>query len=102
MIAHTLKYLKLLLLVVAQIASLTIVAQKTATVYGVINDDSNNPIEDVSISVSGSSQAPVYTDKKGAYSYLIPAEKEVTIVFSSLSHKVTKQIVKLSENEKKN
>ncbi len=74
--------------------------QSTATVYGVITDSADAPIQDVSISILGSAQVPVYTNNNGAYTLSIPAEKEVTIVFNSLSYKSTQQTVKLVANEK--
>jgi hypothetical protein len=81
--------------------SLPAFAQNTATVYGVITDSTNTPVQDVSISIVGSVQTPVYTNNKGEYTYIIPAEKEVTLIFNSLSYKAVKQTVKLATNEKR-
>jgi hypothetical protein len=75
-------------------------AQNTATVYGKITNDEKEPLEDISVSILGSSQLPVYTNKKGEYTYAIPANQEVTIVFYSLSHQQEQRIVKLGANEK--
>lgn len=75
-------------------------AQATATVFGRVTDAENEPIEDISISILGSSQAQVLTDAKGEFSYTIPADKEVTIVFSGISYTQEQRKVKLGANEK--
>jgi len=76
------------------------VSQSTATVYGKITDEENDPIEDVTVSILGSSHAPAYTNAKGEYKFTIPADKEITIVFYSISHTQWQRTVKLSPNEK--
>ncbi len=81
-------------------SSFSALAQNTATVYGKISDTDKEPLEDVGISILGSAQAPAYTDKKGKFSYTIPANQEVILVFFSMSHKQQQQTVKLSPNEK--
>lgn len=75
-------------------------AQSTATVYGKVTDTDNEPLEDISISVLGGTQAPVYTNDRGEFSYTIPADKEVTIVFYSLSHTREQRTVNLKPGEK--
>ena len=75
-------------------------AQDSATVYGKITNTENLPLEDISISILGSSQSPVYSNKNGEYTYTIPANQEVTIVFYSLTYKQEQRIVKLSPNER--
>ena len=74
-------------------------AQSTATVYGTITDTENGPIEEVVVSIVGSSQPAVYTDKKGKYSYTVPADQEVTVAFFHLSHIKEQLTVKLRVNE---
>lgn len=76
-------------------------SQNTATVFGKISNADNEPIEDISVSIFGSSQAPVYTSKSGEYSYTIPANEDVTVVFFSLSHKRQEIKLRLAPNEKK-
>lgn len=76
-------------------------AQSTATVYGRITDTDNEPIEDISISILGGTQSPVFSDKRGEYSINIPADKDVTIVFYSMSHTREQRTLNLKPNEKK-
>jgi len=81
--------------------SFSLLSQNTATIYGIITDSAGIAVQDVSVSILGSAQAPTYTDNRGTYTYTIPADKEVTIIFNSLGHKPSQQIVKLASNEKK-
>ncbi len=75
-------------------------SQNTATVYGKITNSDNEPLEEITVSILGSSQPPAYTNKKGEYSYTIPAGENVTIVFFSLSHKQEQRTIKLAPGEK--
>ncbi|MCK6649666.1 MAG: TonB-dependent receptor plug domain-containing protein [Bacteroidia bacterium] len=74
-------------------------AQSTATIYGKILGEDNDPVEDVSISILGGTQAPAYSNAKGEYSYKIPTDVELTIVFYSISHFQEQRVVKLAPNE---
>jgi hypothetical protein len=76
-------------------------SQNTATVYGKITNSEGEPLEDISVSILGSSLAPVYTSKSGEYSYEIPANEDLVIVFYSLSHKREEIKVRLAPGEKK-
>jgi hypothetical protein len=76
-------------------------SQTTATVYGKITDFDNEPVEDVSISILGGTQAAVISGKNGEFSYTIPADQDVIIVFHSLSHKQEQVSVKLGPGEKR-
>lgn len=58
-------------------------AQKTAILKGTITDKQNNPIEGVSIKYGATGTT---TDAKGRYQIRIPINKEVSIVFSHVSH----------------
>ncbi len=80
--------------------SINVWAQSTATVYGKIKDESNEPIEGVTVSIASSSQAPVISDAGGGYSIQITADKDVTIVFTSINHKQEQKTLKLSANQK--
>ena len=80
--------------------SSAIFAQGTATVYGRITNSDNEPLEDISISILGSSQAPIYTNKKGEFSYSVPANQQLIIIFYSLGHKQEQHSVKLAPGEK--
>jgi hypothetical protein len=76
-------------------------SQSTATIYGRVTDSDNEPIEDVSISILGGTQAATLSNKNGDYSYTIPADVEVTIVFHSLSHTQEERKVRLEAGEKR-
>jgi hypothetical protein len=76
-------------------------SQNTATVYGKITNTDNEPLEDISISILGSPQAGTITNKNGEYSYTIPAEQDVIIVFSSLSHTQEQRTINLAAGEKR-
>lgn len=75
-------------------------AQNTATIYGKLINAENEPAEDIQISVFGSSQAPVYTDKNGIYEYKVPANKEIEIVFSNLGYNQQKKAVNLKPGQR--
>jgi hypothetical protein len=94
-------YLKNIFFVFLLCLTGTAFSQETAVIYGKIIDiEDNDPIEDISVSILGGSQAPVYTNKKGEYSYTIPAGVDVTIVFYSLSHFQDQQVVNVNTNER--
>jgi len=93
-------YFKFLFFCLLILISLSVKSQNTATVYGKITDTDNEPIEDVSISILGSPQAPVSTNKKGEYTYTIPAGKDVIIAFYRVGHIQDKYTVNLKPNEK--
>lgn len=76
-------------------------SQNTATVYGRVMDIDNEPVEDVSISVFGGSQAATQSNRNGEFSYIIPADTQITIVFNSLSHNQEQVIVRLAPGEKR-
>ncbi|MDF2436960.1 MAG: TonB-linked outer membrane protein SusC/RagA family [Bacteroidota bacterium] len=76
-------------------------SQSTATIYGSITNQDNEPIEDVSISILGGSQQSVLTGKNGDFSYTIPADSTVTIIFNSLSHTQEQRVLELASGEKR-
>jgi hypothetical protein len=94
------KYVRFFFLSFFFLSSFVSIAQSTATIFGRITNSENEPIEDVSISILGSPQAPVYTDKNGEYTYTIPADKEVTIVFYNLSHNKEQRSIQLKPDER--
>jgi hypothetical protein len=75
-------------------------SQNTATVFGKITDNENEPIEDVSISILGSSQSSAFTNAKGEFSYTIPSNTDVTLVFYHLNYSLAQRTVKLGTGEK--
>lgn len=76
-------------------------SQERGVIYGKVTDiDDNEAIEDISISILGGSLAPVYTNKKGEYTYSIPSDTNLTIVFYSLSHGQEQRVVNVKPNER--
>jgi hypothetical protein len=94
------KYLTFFLFLFLVLLSATTSAQGTATVTGKISDEEGEPIEDVSVSILGSPQAAVITGKNGKYTYEIPADVEVILVFNNLSYEQVQRTVKLAPGEK--
>lgn len=94
-------YLKNIFLLLILCLTSSVYSQERAVIYGKITDiEDNEPLEDISISILGAAQAPVYTNKKGEYSYSIPAGIDVTIVFYSLSHFQDQRVVNVNPNER--
>ncbi|VXC36030.1 TonB-dependent receptor [Flavobacterium sp. 9AF] len=69
---------------------------QTARIKGVILDEFNTPIENVTVSVEDKGTE---TNKNGFYSLEVPAGKEITIVFSHVSFKSATIITTLKKNE---
>ncbi|MEZ4853949.1 carboxypeptidase-like regulatory domain-containing protein [Flavobacterium sp.] len=69
---------------------------QTARVKGVILDEFNIPIENVSVAVG---ETGTVSDKTGFYLLEIPANKQITIVFSHVSFKNSKIKLVLKPNE---
>ena len=81
--------------------SLHTLAQTTATIYGKITDAEGVAIENVTISILGTATPPVYTNDKGTYEYQVPANTDITIVFSSINYNQYRQKIRLAEGERK-
>lgn len=56
-------------------------------------------MEDVQISIEGSSQLPVFSDNTGYYQISVPANKEIILVFSNLSYQTLKKKFQLLDSE---
>ena len=69
---------------------------QNATISGVILDENNNPIENVSITYK---KEGTKTSKDGDFIFKIPANKDITITFSHVSFKKITQSFKLKENQ---
>ncbi len=82
------------------LSSFSVKAQNTATVFGKITDADNEPIEGVTISILGSPQPPIMSSSDGSYSYTVPADKEITVLFTSINHTPDQKTVKLTSNQK--
>lgn len=94
-------YVGFIFLSVLVFISFTLKAQTTSTVYGKITDTEGEPLENITVSILGSSQPPIYSDDKGKYEYSIPANTEVTLVFSSINYTQFQRKLKLTPGEKK-
>jgi hypothetical protein len=77
--------------------SLTLSAQ-TARIKGVILDKNNQPVENVNVSYSSSGTR---TNENGFYNLKIPANQQVTLVFTHVSLKKITVIFSLDANEQK-
>jgi hypothetical protein len=77
--------------------SLTLSAQ-TARIKGVILDKNNQPVENVNVSYSSGGTR---TNENGFYNLKIPANQQVTLVFTHLSLKKITVIFSLDANEQK-
>ena len=69
---------------------------QTARIKGVILDEFNSPIENVSVKIG---ETGTVTNANGFYSLEIPANKDVTIVFSHVTFKDATLTVNLKTNE---
>ncbi len=69
---------------------------QTARIKGVILDEFNNPIENVTVNVG---EKGTVTNKNGFYSLEVPANEEITIVFSHISFKSATIVTTLKKNE---
>lgn len=69
---------------------------QTARIKGVILDEFNNPIENVTVNVG---ENGTVTNRNGFYSLEVPANKEITIVFSHVSFKSATIVTTLKKNE---
>ncbi len=87
------KHILLFLFICASIAN---VFGQTARIKGVILDENNQPVRDVTISVSSKN---VISDATGFYAVEVPADKRVTIIFSHISFKNVNLIRTFSMNE---
>ena len=86
---------KILLSIVLFLIS-NVVFSQTAIVSGVILDDTNTPIENVTITFGNEGTK---TSKDGDFTLQIPANKKITLTFSHISYKQVVQTFNLKENE---
>ncbi|MDZ4846896.1 MAG: carboxypeptidase-like regulatory domain-containing protein [Chitinophagales bacterium] len=74
-------------------------AQQTAIVTGKITDSAGEPIPGVNIKIPGFPKIGDATNEDGVYRIEAPAEKEISIIFSSVSYDSDTQIVTLKTGE---
>ncbi len=89
------KELRYLLVVAFGLITNFMIAQ-TATVRGVILDENNSPIEGVNIVYNAEG---TQSNSNGFYELTVDADKQVTVVFSHLSHKNVTVTLTLSNGE---
>ena len=70
---------------------------QTATVAGVILDEFNNPVENVNVSYQNTATR---SDATGFYTLTVPANKEITLVFTHISLSKGTATLNLKEDEK--
>jgi len=68
---------------------------QTATVTGVVKDDSKHLLETASVSVEGTNIG-AYTDTKGVYKLTVPADSDLIIVFSMTGYETFKKQIRLT------
>ena len=73
---------------------------QTATVYGNVRNEANQALEAVSIKFSGTGGGMRFSDAAGNFEYSIPADKEITISFSSLGYENFERRVNLKAGQR--
>ena len=89
-----------LILTIFWITSALDLQAQYATVYGVVKDTNNVPVEAVSVSVPGTKYGSI-SNQKGEYKLKIPADQEVTVAFSFIGYESRKFLIKLGEGERR-
>ena len=93
-----LKYKRTLLVIL--VFSFGKILSQEAIIQGKITaDETFLAIEDVQISIEGTSISPVFSDVDGKYRMTVPAEKEIILVFNNLSYETTKKKLRLKTGE---
>ncbi|MEO5571228.1 MAG: carboxypeptidase-like regulatory domain-containing protein, partial [Bacteroidia bacterium] len=91
---------KTLILIFLLFISAHSVAQKTATISGVVKSKKGELISQVNVSVFGEPGAAT-TGENGTFSLTVPAEREIIILFSYVGYKKEELPVTLAANEKR-
>ncbi|HEX8562634.1 MAG TPA: TonB-dependent receptor [Flavobacterium sp.] len=73
-----------------------VASAQTARIKGVILDENNDPVEDVTVTVQDKS---VFTNENGFYVLTVPARQKVTVTYTHVSLKKTTVTVELNPNE---
>ncbi len=77
-----------------------IYSQTQATLYGKITDNNNSTIELLNISILGKSGGTI-SDKNGNYKLMVPAEEDITVVYSFIGYKTMYYNCNLKIDEKR-
>lgn len=78
----------------------TAFAQEEAIVSGRVTNKDGKPLEDITVSLFGRSNAPVFTNKNGEFEYKIPANTDVVLVLSGINHSQERIKINLKPDEK--
>jgi hypothetical protein len=93
-------YLKALLLIVFIFSVLPLLAQKTATIKGVIKDSDGNPIPQAYV-LSDNLSYKTLSDEDGKYKLIIPADTNIRITFSHIAFQKQYEVFNLKADEVK-
>jgi hypothetical protein len=73
---------------------------QTATISGVVKDADGEPVQDVQIAVLEDGSKITVSDKKGNYTLVIPANKDITISVYNMSYKQLNKKIRAKPDEK--
>ena len=73
---------------------------QTATISGVVKDADGDPVQDVQIAVLEDGSKITVSDKKGNYTLVIPANKDITISVYNMSYKQLNKKIRAKPDEK--
>ena len=76
---------KIIFISVSLLACAFTFAQTTGTIKGVVKDSLGTKVDFVSVVVEEDQKYNTLTDKNGAFELKVPANKKITLVFSSLN-----------------
>lgn len=96
---HKLIYWRCIVVLCSLLFAENYFAQQAIVKGKISSGEINLPVEDVQVSIEGSSQQPVFSDQSGNYQITLPANKEIIIVFSNLSYRTYKKKIILKEDE---
>ncbi len=96
------KLLKYFIFCIFFLSIFSIFGQNKGSIYGVVTDEINRPLESVNIgTLNLSKQIGAITNKDGEYKFDVPLNIDVVIAFSYVGYKTEKIIVRLTSEGKK-
>lgn len=72
---------------------------QTAVISGIIKDNDGDAVENANITVKEDAKYSTFSNEKGSYKLVVPANTSITIVFSSINHFQLSGTVFLKEGE---
>lgn len=90
---------KLIILLFITFGTVSVYAQGTGTVTGTVKDTTGAPMDVVTVVVEQDQKYNTNTDKDGRFTLTIPADKKITLVFSSLNIKAARKTVQVKAGE---